>query len=229
MDDSYLKSFSATVTKVDGQMIELDKTAFYPSGGGQPNDTGMIIIGESKYDVINVIKKDGSILHQMSSAEGLAVGSNVKCEINWERRYRLMKMHTAAHILDAVLYKNTGALATGGQLGIDKSRIDFSLESADKNQIANYIENANEAISEGIGVQIKYMNRNDAMKIEGIVKLANVMPPDVTILRIVEIMGIDMQADGGTHVKNTREIGKIQMLSVENRGKNNRRIYFTLV
>ncbi len=228
MDDSYLKEFSASVANIRDGFVELDRTAFYPNGGGQPNDTGKIIKGETEYDVINVIKNEGKALHQLNSVDGLNVGDTAHGVIDWNRRYRLMKMHTTAHIIDAILYKETGALATGGQLGTDKSRIDFSLDVIDKDRIKQFIDTSNEIVKKGIEVKSYYLAREEAMKIPGIVKLANVMPPAVERLRIIEIPGVDMQADGGTHVKNTSEIGEIILLSVENRGKNNRRIYYTL-
>jgi len=228
MDNSYLREFSATVTEINGNAITLDKTAFYPAGGGQPNDLGSIIKGENIFDVINVTKDSRQILHHLSSADGLSVGDTVNCIIDWDRRYKLMRMHTAAHIVDAVLYKEANALATGNQLGTDKSRIDFSLETIDRDQINRFINMANDVVKQALDVKIYYLKREDALKIPGVVKLAKVMPPDVEELRIVEIPGIDLQADGGTQVKNTAEIGEIVLLSIENRGKNNRRIYYTL-
>ena len=139
-----------------------------------------------------------------------------------------MRMHTAAHIIDAILYRETRALCTGNQLGIDKSRIDFSLKELDKEKMQSYLDCANEYIKKAIEVRIYFMNREEALKIPGIIKLASVMPPEVKELRIVEIPGVDMQADGGTQVKNTSEIGEISLLSVENKGRDNRRMYYTL-
>jgi len=228
MDDSYLKEFSAIVTGIDRNNIMLDKTAFYPTGGGQPNDIGKIIKDGQEFDVVKVTKNEGQILHQLNSADSLNVGDNVTGIIDWERRYKLMRMHTAAHVIDAILYKEANALATGGQLGTDKSRMDFSLEVMDKEMIARSIDAANEIIRKDIEVKTYYLDREEALKIPGIIKLANVMPPNIERLRIVEIPGVDIQADGGTQVKNTSEIGEIVLLSVENRGKSNRRIYYTV-
>ena len=139
-----------------------------------------------------------------------------------------MRMHTAAHIIDAVLYKEAGALCTGNQLGVDKSRIDFSLETLDKDKVQQYIGMANEYVKKAIDLKIYFMKREEALKIPGVVKLASVMPPEFEELRIVEIPGIDLQADGGTQVKNTSEIGEIKLLDIENKGKNNRRLYYVL-
>ena len=227
MTDSYIREFDATVAETDGKNIVLNETAFYPNGGGQPNDLGTMEADSGTYNVVNVFKKDGKVWHELDR-EGIAVGDAVKCKIDWERRHRLMRMHTAAHIIDAVLYKETGALTTGNQLGVDKSRIDFSLDLLDKEKIQSYMNEANNIIQSGIDTKIYFLKREEALKIPGIVKLANAMPPNVEELRIFEIPTIDMQADGGTQVRNTREIGRVVLLSVENRGKNNRRIYYRI-
>ena len=228
MNDSYLKEFEAVVESVkDDKFVVLDKTAFYPTGGGQPHDTGVFICNNEEYHVVYTGKFSGKISHEVSKP-GLKAGDKIIGRIDWERRYRLMRMHTAAHIIDAILYKDAGALCTGNQLGLDKSRIDFSLDVLDREKIQQYIDAANEWVQKDIDVKIYYLPREDALKIPGVVKLAAVMPPEVKELRIVEIPGIDLQADGGTQVKNISEIGKISLVSVENKGKNNRRMYFTI-
>ena len=228
MDDSYLKEFEAVVENVkDGKYIALDKTAFYPAGGGQPHDTGTLICNGDEYPVVYVGKFSGIISHEIAR-RGLNKGDRIIGRIDWDRRYRLMRMHTAAHIIDAVLYNEAGALCTGNQLGTDKSRIDFSLDVLNKDKIQQYIGIANEWVKKAIDVKIYSLPREEALKIPGIVKLAGAMPPEVTELRIVEIPGIDMQADGGTQVNNTSEIGQISLVSVENKGKNNRRMYYTI-
>ena len=228
MNDSYLKEFEATVESVkDDKYVILNRTSFYPAGGGQPNDTGIMISDGDEYPVVYVGKFEGKISHEVSKP-GLKAGDKVTGKIDWNRRYRLMRMHTAAHIIDAILYNESGALCTGNQLGLDKSRIDFAFEIMDKDKIQQYINMANEWVKKAIDLKIYSLPREEALKIPGIVKLASVMPPEVKELRIVEIPGIDIQADGGTQVKNTSEIGKISLVSVENKGKNNRRMYFTL-
>lgn len=228
MADSYLKEFEAVVESVkDDRYIILSQSAFYPQGGGQPFDTGSMLANCEEYPVVFVGKFDGKISHEVGE-QGLIVGDNVKCKIDWDRRYRLMRMHTAAHIIDAVLFNEAKALCTGNQLGLEKSRIDFSLDALDKGKIQQYIDMANEWVKRAIDIKIYFLPREDALKIPGIVKLAAVMPPEVKDLRIVEIPGIDIQADGGTQVRNTSEIGRISLVSVENKGKNNRRMYYAL-
>ena len=228
MNDSYTKEFEASVENVkDDKFIVLDKTAFYPTGGGQPHDTGMMILNNEQYPVVYVGKFDGNISHEVAKP-GLKAGDKVLCRIDWDRRYRLMRMHTAAHIIDAVVYQKANALCTGNQIGVDKTRIDFSVESLDREKMQQYIMTANEIAKKAIEVKIYFMKRDEALKIPGIVKLAAATPPNVEELRIVEIPNVDIQADGGTQVKNTAEIGEIQFLSVENRGKNNKRVYYTI-
>ena len=228
MKDSYVQEFEALVEDIkDDKYVFLSQTAFYPMGGGQPSDSGKLIAGSEEYLVLNATKSFGKISHEISKI-GIKKGDIVVGKIDWEKRYRLMRMHTAAHIIDAVLYSKAGALCTGNQLGIEKSRIDFSLDVLDRDKMQEYINTANELARKAIDLKIYKMRREDALKIPGVVKLASVMPPEVEHLRIVEIPGIDLQADGGTQVKNTSEIGEIKFLSVENKGKTNRRLYYTL-
>jgi misacylated tRNA(Ala) deacylase len=137
-------------------------------------------------------------------------------------------MHTAAHVLSAVVHKETGALITGNKLDLEKSRIDFDLENFDRDKLAEYCAKANEIAGKGPGVDAKIMKREEALKIPDVVKLAGCLPPNIPELRIVSIGDFDIQADGGTHVKNTKEIGEIFIIDAENKGKNNRRAYFGL-
>ena len=222
----HLKEFEAIVESVkDDKYIVLSRSAFYPQGGGQPSDTGAMLTNSEEYPVVFAGKFEGRISHEVAKP-GLKIGDKITGKIDWDRRYRLMRMHTAAHIIDAVLFNESKALCTGNQLGLDKSRIDFSLDVLDRDKIQQYIDMANEWVQKAVDVKIYFLPREEALKIPGIVKLASVMPPEVKELRIVEIPGIDIQADGGTQVKNTSEIGKISLVSVENKGKNNRRMYY---
>ncbi|MCD6495936.1 MAG: alanyl-tRNA editing protein [Candidatus Aenigmarchaeota archaeon] len=233
MDDSYLREFEAVVTKVsDGKYVVLDQTAFYPNSGGQPYDTGSItrLADGAAFRVVFVGKFGGDISHEVQ-AEGpyeLKEGDAVRCSIDWERRYRLMRSHTAAHIISSVINAHTGALITGNQLNIDKSRIDFSLEDYDPGKMAGFVEEASEKAAAGADVHVSYITKDEAEKTEGLSKLAKGLPPGIDRIRIVDIEGIDRQADGGTHVKNTKEIGKIEFLKSENKGKSNRRLYYRL-
>ncbi|MBC8501112.1 MAG: alanyl-tRNA editing protein [DPANN group archaeon] len=228
LDDSYLKEFDATVTKVDGgKYTVLDNTAFYPNSGGQPWDEGVMKRDGEEFKVAFVGKFGDNISHEVDK-EGLKVGDKVHCVIDWERRYKLMRMHTSAHIVSTLIHNKTGALISGNQLGIDKTRIDFNLEDYDRDKMVEYLKEANEIIKKNIEVKSYYLPREEAMKIPSVVKLAGALPPAIDTLRIVEIGDFDTQADGGTHVKNTSEIGDLEFLKAENKGKNNRRIYYKL-
>ena len=227
--DSYKKEFEAEIKEVNENKVILSATYFYPSSGGQPNDTGkMIRIQDSKeFKVVDIKKENNAIIHILDSS-GLSKGDKVKCIIDWDRRYKLMKMHTAAHIISAIIHKKTEATITGNQLDTEKSRIDFSLDNFSKEEIQEYIKEANEEIKKDHKITIRTISKKEAEKIKNLSKLAKGLPPNLKEIRIVKIGNIDEQADGGTHINSTSEIGEVKLLSVENKGKSNRRLYFSL-
>ena len=227
--NSYKKEFEAEIKEVNENKVILSATYFYPSSGGQPNDTGKMIRTQDRkeFKVIDIKKENNAVIHILDSS-GLSKGDKVKCIIDWDRRYKLMKMHTAAHIISAIIHKKTGAMITGNQLDVKKSRIDFSLDNFNKEEIQEYIEEANNEIKKGHKVETSIISKEEAEKIKNLSKLAKGLPPSLKEIRIVKIGNIDEQADGGTHVKSTKEIGKIALVSVENKGKSNRRLYFSL-
>ena len=228
MNDSYLKEFEAVVESVkDGKFVVLDKTAFYPTGGGQPHDIGVIVFNGEEYPVVYIGKFSGKISHEVGKP-GLKAGDKIIGRIDWGRRYKFMRMHTAAHLLISIFNKESNVLITGNQIDEDKTRIDFNMENFDREKIIQYIGTANEIIKQDIPVKTYYLPREEAMKIPGVVKLAGALPPDVRTLRIVEIPGVDLQADGGTHVKSLSEIGAIEFVKAENKGKDNRRVYYAV-
>ncbi len=239
LKDSYIKEFDGTVVSVSSvdsvnsidsvneKDVIMDKTIFYPAGGGQPCDNGKLIIGEEIYNVVSVNKCMAGISHSLDSC-GLKKGDRVHGIIDWGRRYALMRMHTAAHVLASILYKETDALITGNQLGVDKSRIDFSLEKFDRGIVEECINIANELFKEDIKVRAYELPRAEALRIPGAIKLANKLPPEIKSLRIVNIEGVDKQIDGGTHVRNLNEVKNIKLSKVKNKGMNNRRVYFVL-
>jgi len=230
LTESYARACSARVlTVADGKFVTLDATLFSPRGGGLVSDTGKLVrkSDNAEFKVLYVVKKDGAIQHEVGN-EGLAVGDEVACEIDWERRHRLMRSHTAGHILSAIMFRKSGILITGNAIDVDKSRFDFSMENFDKSAFAALIDEANAQIARNLDVSVSNLPREQALLLPGMVKLAGALPPEVKELRIVKIGDVDEQADGGVHVKNTSEIGKIVFLSAENKGKNNRRVYFSL-
>ena len=183
--------------------------------------------GQQRYNVIYVGKFSGEVSHEVDRP-GLQIGDKVHCALDWNRRYKLMRTHTASHLFASLLCNGTGALVTGNQLEEDKVRFDFNLERFDKDMMQHYIDKANEFFKKDTSVKAYELPREAALRIPGIIKMAEAYPPDVANLRIVEIVGVDRQADGGTHVKNLKEIGQIELLRTENKGKQNRRIYFKL-
>jgi len=230
LGDSYLQTCKSKVVSIkDGKYVVLDQTVFYPRGGGQPWDTGKIVRAADgkEFPVVAVVKADGNISHEITG-DGLLEGDEVECKIDWARRHKLMRMHTAGHILSAIMFKRQGIMITGNQLDIDKTRFDFSMENFDKSAFQSLVNEANAAIGRNLEISVSSLPREEAMKIEGAVKLAVALPPDVKELRMVRIGDVDYQADGGTHVKNTSEIGKLVFLGAENKGKANRRIYYGL-
>ena len=227
LNDCYLKEFEAIVTEVNGRFVVLDKSAFYPEGGGQPSDHGLLKSSRGNF-IVKFVKKISSKVQHEVDTEGLEVGDKVKGEVDWYRRYRLMRHHTAAHVVSGIVNSMTGALITGNQLAEDKSRVDFDLENYDVAILKEIEVKANEAISQAIPVVIGDMPREEAMKIPSVFKLKMMLPESLKTLRIVSIGNVDSQACGGTHLKNTSEIKGISITKTENKGKNNRRLYFVV-
>jgi len=224
--DSYQKECDSYVLSVKhGRYIVLDQTIFYPNGGGQPYDTGEIKCGDKIFKVVYVGKFSGEISHEVDQI-GLSEEDKVHCLLDWNRRYKLMRSHTAAHVFASLLCTGTGALVTGNQLKEDKVRFDFSLEKFDRDILQEYIDKANMFFQKDIPVKTYELPREEALKIPGVIKMAEALPPNIPVLRIVEVVGVDRQADGGTHVRSLKEVGKIELLKAQNKGKYNRRVYF---
>ena len=225
----YLKEFEASVAKADRTYVVLDQTAFYPSSGGQPSDKGVMerVSDHKVFGVVYVGKFDGVISHEVDQL-GLQAGDRVRCRIDWPRRHLFMRYHTAAHVLSAIIHKETGAMITGNQIAEDKTRIDFSLEEFSKDKIFSYADKANLLMGQGLGVHFSFLSRHEVESDPHLVKLAKGMPQEIQEFRIVDIEGLDRQACGGCHVKNTSEIGKLHVKDIENKGRSNRRVYFTV-
>ncbi|TFF85550.1 MAG: alanyl-tRNA editing protein [Promethearchaeota archaeon] len=229
LEDSYLKTWKSKVISVsEGKFIILSETAFYPKGGGQPYDKGIIRKNGKEYKVLYVGKFSGKISHEVDK-EGLMPGDSVECELDWGRRYTFMRYHTASHLLSALVHDNYGAMITGNQIGLDQTRIDFSMADYNPNKFKKTIDKANKIIKDKIPIEIFMISREEAMKKPEITRLAMGLPDNIKHIRIVKIGDIDEQADGGTHVRNTKEIGKITFVKAVNKGKDNRRLYFKLI
>lgn len=229
-EDSYIREFEASVLEVIGNEVILDKTAFHDGTGGLQADSGFIIYRSEKYSTV-ASHKGGEVVHILDRAPAFKPGDVVTGILDWEKRYRKMRLHTAAHILSAILYKRYNALITGGDITPEYARDDFNIEgdmATVRKAFEEAVAEANEIAQRGIEVKIYWLPREEALKIPGVVKLAEKMPPNIPQLRIVEIPGVDLQADGGPHVRNTREIGTIKILRIENRGKGKKRLYYTV-
>lgn len=229
LKDSYLREFETIVKEVNkDRFIVLKKTAFYPQSGGQPYDTGVMETEEGAYRVVFAGKFSGKISHEVDRPS-LSVGDKVICRVDWERRYNFMRQHTASHMLSTLIHNETGAQITGNQIAEEKTRIDFNLETFDRESLKEYEAKANHLMGKGLDVNIRFLDREEAFKIPSVVKLKMALPESLKTIRIVDIQGFDQQACGGTHVRNTSEIGRIEIFKAENKGKNNRRVYFRLV
>jgi misacylated tRNA(Ala) deacylase len=224
-DQPYSQEFTGNVVSVEGARVELDQTLFYPRGGGVAFDTG--ILGDLK--VIETAKDNDKIWHTLESSPSFNKGQTLTGKLDWDRRHRLMRMHTAGHLLSALFFSRANCRITGNQIDVDRSRMDFNLEEFDRARIETYVDEGNRLISNDASVKTYFLDREEALRLPEIVKLAEAAPPADDKLRIVEIAGIDKQADGGLHVAHLKEIGKIQLLKLENKGKTNRRLYYDVV
>ncbi len=228
--DAYMKEFSATVTGIWGSGILLDRTAFYPTGGGQPNDTGTIKIGEAEYEVQDVRKDGDEILHFVESTEGIAAGTRANCAIDWGRRYAHMRYHTALHIIDGIIMKRHEGIITGGQIYENRARMDFDVPNMDKDMMDSIISEAQAVVDAGKAVIPKFIDKAEALRIQDLsrTKPGNDILAKLDKVRVIDIEGFDMQLDGGTHVANTIEVGKILLDKYENKGQRNKRVSIKL-
>jgi len=222
-DDGYLRSCTARVTAVDERGIRLDRTVFYPNGGGQPGDTGVLRLGSGETSTIADAVKGAAaeVIHvPAAGAPSLAPGQEVTAEIDWERRHRLMRMHTCLHLLCAVV---PGAV-TGGQVSDGRGRLDFDVPGSalDKDAIAAGI---NKLIAEGHEAAPRWIADDELAARPELVRTMSVKPPSgAGRVRLMEVAGVDLQPCGGTHVRNTAEIGPVAITKIENKGRQNRRV-----
>ncbi len=210
--DSYLREFEAKVQNAKERQVILDQTAFHPLSGGVAHDMGYLAKGNMKYKVmkVEINRETKEIVHVLEEEAAFDQSSLVKGILDWERRYRLMRLHTAAHLVAAVMYRDHDALITGGQVDYKYAKLDFNLPTTSREIFEAAVEKANKEANKKVSLKIYFLTREEALKMPGIVKLAERMPPKERELRIVEIPGIDTQADGGPHVKNTGEISRKQ-------------------
>ena len=230
--DSYLSAFDAEVVAVDRENhgVVLDRTAFYPGGGGQPPDQGELIIDGKPYQVLRARKAGEDIMHIIAGDGPLPlVGDRVEATLDWERRYALMRTHTAMHILCGVIFRDYGASVTGGDMDPLKGRMDFEFETMHKELVQEIQEAINREVQAGREVRVKILPRDVAFEIPDLIRTKiNLLPKGIEQVRVVEIVGLDLQADGGTHVNNTAEVGDINIPYYKSKGRINKRIYVEL-
>ncbi len=230
--DSYLKEFSAKVIEItsDPPGIILDKTAFYPGGGGQPCDTGQLT-GEYFLSKVEKTRKiGGEIIHILTPESTFPqIDETITGMLNWERRYQLMRTHTAMHILCGVVLRDYGALVTGGDMEPLKGRMDFEFERMEKDLVSQIETSINQEVQENREVKVSVLPRDLAFQIPDLIRTKiNLLPEGIQEVRVVEISGLDLQADGGTHVHKTSEVGPIKVVDYKSKGKINKRIYIEL-
>ena len=230
--DSYLQEFDGTVTSTIAKerAVSLDRTAFYPGGGGQPCDLGTVSIGGLTYPVLKVKKQGEDILHFIGGEQALPEAGNASRGIlDWTRRYKLMRTHTALHVLCGTVFRNYGALVTGGDMEPLKGRMDFEFANM-RGELVREIESlVNEEIKKGREIRVNILPREKAFQIPDLIRTKiNLLPPGIMQVRTVEIVGLDLQADGGTHVHNTNEVGSIRVTDYKSKGAINKRIYIDI-
>jgi misacylated tRNA(Ala) deacylase len=224
--DSYIKEFQATVVAAnpDEGAVALDRTAFYPGGGGQPNDLGHLLAGGQSLPVSKVKRQDEAVWHWLAG-ELPAVVTAVTGRLDWDRRYKLMRTHTALHVLCGVVWRDYGALVTGGNMEPLEGRMDFEFETLHGDLVKEIEERVNAEVAQGRDVRVKILPRAEAFQIPDLIRTKiNLLPEGIAQVRTVEIVGLDLQADGGTHVANTREVGRVRVVDYKSKGRINKRI-----
>ena len=226
--DAYVQNFGAVVTAVTEDGVILDKTAFYPGGGGQPCDFGTLTAGDQTWNVTKVKKVGGEVVHFIEG-DLPAVGTAVTGQLDWDRRYKLMRTHTAMHILCGVVWRDYGASVTGGNMEPLKGRMDFEFETMQQELVAEIETAVNVEVEAARETRVQILPRDEAFQIPDLIRTKiSLLPEGIKEVRTVELVGLDLQADGGTHVKNTSEVGTMHITNYKSKGKINKRIYVEL-
>jgi misacylated tRNA(Ala) deacylase len=231
--DSYQKTFSARIVNLDKELhaLVLDQTAFYPGGGGQPADRGWLTVKAKRMPLQGVKSKNSEVIHLFPPDHSLPdIGSEVLGEIDWDYRYQLMRTHTAMHILCGTIFRDYGASVTGGNMSPLKGRMDFEFASLEKKLVQVIEKTVNLEINNALPVTWRTIPREEAFQIPDLIRTKiNLLPENITEVRVVEISGLDLQADGGTHVKNTAEVGEVRISDYKSKGRENKRIYLEVL
>jgi len=227
--DSYLREFTARITSAQENRVALDQTAFYPTGGGQPCDHGWLSADGRQWAVANVRKDGDEIWHEVEG-EPPPVGTVVTGAIAWDRRYALMRTHTALHMLAGVIWRNYGAQVTGGNMEPLRARMDFEFESMRRELVEEIEQKVNQEVTAARPIHVSILPRAEAFAIPDLIRTKiNLLPEGIEQVRVVDIVGLDLQADGGTHVANTREVGRIKIVDYKSKGKINKRLEIAVV
>jgi misacylated tRNA(Ala) deacylase len=226
--DSTLREFDGVVTEIVGDGIVLDRTAFYPGGGGQPCDLGRLLAVDGEWQVVKVKHSEGRIVHKLDR-DPPAVGTQVIGTLDWEHRYALMRTHTAMHILCGVIWRDYGASVTGGQMEPLRGRMDFEFERMQAELVSEIEAKINVEVAAARPVSVQILPREEAFQIPDLIRTKiNLLPPHITEVRVVTIEGLDTQADGGTHVANTSEVGPLRIADYKSKGRINKRLVVAL-
>jgi misacylated tRNA(Ala) deacylase len=222
--DGYLREFDAVVIDTAEGGVVLDRTVFFPGGGGQPNDIGWLEIAGQRRDVRNVKRQKGKVVHEMDG-EPPPVGTTVRGFLDWDRRYALMRTHTAMHILCGVIWRDYGASVTGGKMKPLEGRMDFEFARMKKELVEEIEKKINIEVAAARPISVRVLPREEAFQIPDLIRTKiNLLPQHITEVRVVEIDGLDLQADGGTHVANTAEVGELQIVDYKSKGRINKRL-----
>ena len=224
--DAYLRAFTATVTAVEGDRVAVDQTAFYPTGGGQPHDTGTL----ASLRVTDVRKEGEQVWHTVEGGPLPAVGDEVGGEVDWDRRHALMRTHTALHVLCGVIWNEWGTAVTGGNMEPLSARMDFEFDPLPEGFGQTVEDLVNKELVAARPIEVTFLPRATAVEDEDLIRTkVNLIPQTVSEIRVVDIVGLDKQADGGTHVARTDEVGRVRVIKTESKGKGNKRIRIEVV
>lgn len=222
LSDAYQRECTSTVVDIRDNAVVLDKTIFYYTGGGQPHDTG--VLGGN---VVVDVRKDGDeVLHYLIEGAALpSVGDVIECSIDWDRRHQLMRTHTAMHVLCGVIWNEWKVPVTGGNMEPLSARMDFELPEVPEGFLQRVEQLVNEAVSADYPIEVSFLPRDTAVEDEDLIRTkVSLIPANVKEIRVVDIVGLDKQADGGTHVASTTEVGSVRVVKMENKGKGFRRL-----
>lgn len=230
--DSYLKEFDAHITFVDSEAraVVLDRSAFYPGGGGQPCDLGSLRVNGVDYPLSKVKKLGEDVLHFITGDAPLPImDAEAHGVLDWDRRYKLMRTHTGLHVLCGTVFRDYGALVTGGDMEPLAGRMDFEFERMQADLVKDIEAAVNREINQARPIQVRILPREEAFQIPDLIRTKiNLLPEGISQVRTVEIVGLDLQADGGTHVKNTAEVGRLKVVDYKSKGAINKRIYIAI-